>query len=305
MHCPFPGIVGKFISYFFKFAVPIFFMISGYFLYDDNREKIQQKLPKKIIHIFKLLTFSELFYGFYYLVFNKGSIEYNGIIDIISKLFTGTFFNGTLWFLYSLLWSYILLLIINKKNLYNMSFKLAPIVLILHIIIRILIKQHEWYNVMIFRNALVYGLPFVLIGMYIKQNQEIIKRKITDSQCLIGMIIGEVIVVLEYLLTKTSIDIYVGTIITSYFIFLFAIKNPNKYFFKIFKYIGDKLSMLIYIIHMLVIEMLAKIAICLSVYNDVFFKWFQPIIAVLASITFVHVYYKIFNVRKKERVNHD
>ena len=40
LHCPFPGIVGKILYGFARFAVPFFFMVSGYFVYADDAEKV-------------------------------------------------------------------------------------------------------------------------------------------------------------------------------------------------------------------------------------------------------------------------
>lgn len=299
MHCTFPGVFGKLVSYFFKIAVPIFFMVSGYFLYNDSRETIQQKLPKKIMHILKMLVISEVFYGLYHLVILNKPFQFDGILDIIGKIFTGTFFNGTLWFLYALFWSYVLLTFINRKNLYKIVYNASPIILILHILIRTIIKQYDWYNVLLFRNALVYGLPFVLIGMYIRENQDNLLKKITNKKCLIGMFTGEIIVIIEYLITKTSLDIYIGTIITSYFIFLFAINNPNKYFSKTLKYIGEKLSMLIYIFHILTIELVTKMATNLNIYDIYIFKWLQPIIVILVSIILSYFGNKILEYVKR------
>ena len=54
-----------------RIAVPIFFMITGYY-YDFNAEK--KKKNRQIIHIIKLVIGANLFYFFY-----------NGILEIIQK----------------------------------------------------------------------------------------------------------------------------------------------------------------------------------------------------------------------------
>ena len=36
MHCSFPYPYGQVISFVFKFAVPIFFMVSGYYTYNED-----------------------------------------------------------------------------------------------------------------------------------------------------------------------------------------------------------------------------------------------------------------------------
>lgn len=303
MHCPFPEPYGKLLAYCLKIAIPIFFMTSGFFLYNNEKNVVEKSLPRKIKHILKLLILSELFYGVYTFLFDQSSIQFGGFCDIILKLFTGTFFNGTLWFLYALLWSYIIIIFINKKDLYKISYILAPITLVLHIIIRAIVKNASWYNAMLFRNCLFYGLPFVIIGIWIKKNQEKLSKKISNKTCIIGSIIGEVIVAIEYLITKTSLDIYIGTIISSFFVFIFSIKNPNKYFSKILEYIGEKLSMLMYILHILAINIVTDIAIWLNMSDSITFEWIKPIIVVCITIIMSYTYNIFSNKlpRRKER----
>ena len=54
IHITFPGEFGKIIDCIARFGVPIFFMCSGYFCYNNDYIKIK----KKIIHILWLLCFS-------------------------------------------------------------------------------------------------------------------------------------------------------------------------------------------------------------------------------------------------------
>ena len=37
LHCRFPGVIGNLIIYAFRFPVPIFFMITGYYSYEKDR----------------------------------------------------------------------------------------------------------------------------------------------------------------------------------------------------------------------------------------------------------------------------
>lgn len=91
MHCPFPSKVINLFTYALKIAVPIFFLISGYFSYNVDREIVNKKLKHKIMHILKLLIISELIYGIYFFIVEKGHFEYS--LEIIKKIFLGTFFN--------------------------------------------------------------------------------------------------------------------------------------------------------------------------------------------------------------------
>src|SRR5574344_720360 len=102
-----------------RFCVPIFFMISGSLLLDDNY-KIDKKFYKKI---FKLLSLYILFYFIYY--FAKVIIYDNGVItlDTILIIFKDVIVGKTLyhlWFLPAIIGFYlivpILKHIIKKSN---------------------------------------------------------------------------------------------------------------------------------------------------------------------------------------------
>lgn len=305
MHCSFPTPYGKYISYLCMFAVPIFFMISGYFAYYDSQNIVKSKLPKKMFHIFKLAVISEMLYGVWailkrYLWHQEISLEIN--VKIIAKLFTGTFFNGTLWFLYALFWSYVVLYIINRFNLYEISYKLSPIILVIHVIFRTYAKNLPWYNIMFFRNFIFYGLPFVMIGNYIHKNKEKFCERITDKMCLLGTVFGVCLTVAEYLISRQALDFYIGTIIMVCSMFMYAIKNPEKKINLILCIIGDKISMYIYILHILAIDISQGIG---NILNIRFYEWIKPVNAITISLILGFVCRIMFNLKsKEEKINY-
>ena len=50
IHCPLPGFLGTAIITFGRYAVPFFLMISGYYLFSDNRNVVLRK-AKNIINL--------------------------------------------------------------------------------------------------------------------------------------------------------------------------------------------------------------------------------------------------------------
>ena len=61
IHIDLPGQTGVFIEALSRFAVPFFFMISGYFCYYNGKDA-SDKIPGKIFHIVKLMIFAMAFY---------------------------------------------------------------------------------------------------------------------------------------------------------------------------------------------------------------------------------------------------
>lgn len=48
IHCTFPGAIGKIISGLARFAVPLFFAISGYYIYSRKQREIEKNFQLKL-----------------------------------------------------------------------------------------------------------------------------------------------------------------------------------------------------------------------------------------------------------------
>lgn len=181
LHISFPGIIGKLIGFFLNFSVPVFFMISGYFAY-MNKDECWYK--KKFIQSLKMIIYTELLYGLWY--FLLGSINGKGLEAIstnLQKLYThpvrtllcGTVFNGTLWYVYAAMWGwamYFLLKRYTNNGLDLFFWSIIPLTFI-----QVFGKLY-WMNmyditshIYLFRNAIVFGFPMMLLGSWIAKNQ--------------------------------------------------------------------------------------------------------------------------------------
>lgn len=54
------GMWGNIVYTLSNIGVPIFFLISGYYLYNEDDNKVIEKLPKKIIHVTNLIILQTL-----------------------------------------------------------------------------------------------------------------------------------------------------------------------------------------------------------------------------------------------------
>ena len=281
-HCSFPNKVGNLMTYPLKIAVPFFFVISGYFSYQkDNR-----KLFHKAIHILKLLLVAEAIYIAYFWFFDKAQLASNfgGMRQILKIGLVGTVStNNALWFLYALFWSYVSLMVINQLRLYEIFHPLSVVVLVLHVLIRSFVKTCEWYDDIYFRNFLWFGLPFVLLGSFIKKDEKKLMEFFSHKRCIAGAIFGEILMVVEYWLYESQ-DYYIGTVITTFFVFLFAIKNPKVYMSRTVEWIGDRLSMYVYILHMLGMSVVGLLGSFMKVSDTLIFGWLRPVLSILVTL---------------------
>ena len=142
MHVRFPAPWRTLMLSTMRFAVPFFFMVSGYFTYSPNKES-RRTACKKVKHILKIVIGASILYVLFAMVQIVLGVEkiqvnisdqinwtffHNGPLDIkddlvLSKYSLATWFlfnvptviSPQMWFLFALLYVYIIyLLLVNK-----------------------------------------------------------------------------------------------------------------------------------------------------------------------------------------------
>lgn len=178
LHCPFPTQIGSMLSIYTRFAVPLFFIISGYFCEFSVSSSDFTKLKKKVSHVLHILAAGLLLYGIVGVCINQG-ISAGSITAI--EFFDWLFFNavpknifpygGHLWFLFALLYCYPLYYLLNK--LFKGSHYLymcAGVLIIFRYVYAILIESSIIPGKECFySNAWLVGLPFFVIGVCIRK----------------------------------------------------------------------------------------------------------------------------------------
>ncbi len=306
IHCRFPGNFGVIIETIARFAVPLFFVISGYFQFNSDKEKLKNKIKG----ILKIIFISMLMYSIYSLY------TYNFDIHIwikqtynVENIFKLIFFNYTsfiishLWFLFALLYCYITYMMVKDKKNLNKVYYISMAIIILTMIIRCIMS---YFNVdltiqkIIFRNWLFFGLPFFFMGCYIKQNQEKILSKLNNKKLVVCMILAIILCVAEKVLGKilfnAKLEYYFGNILLVFSMFLLALKNKNLQLNGIITTIGKKYSLYIYILHYLIIKILQDI---LQTYSIKINEYIIPIIVLVITLLLSIVIYHIKNMFNK------
>ncbi|MEE1002420.1 MAG: acyltransferase [Acutalibacteraceae bacterium] len=308
LHCPFPTIIGNYINAFCRFAVPLFFMISGYFCHFKKGSDGLRLLIKKIKHILFLITvslFIYLIWGFVNdgpSIFNNIVFENNGALDFLlfNKIPTQIFRNaGHLWFLVALIYCYPAGYIVNYciKNK-KLKYILALFILTVRYIIGIascngLLPLEECH----YQNFWLVGFPFFILGqMFAEPRFKSHLDKLSKANLIILMIIGCGMTCLEYMIFGGACDLFLGTVLMLFSMFAYSVKNPfslcNKSL-KSFCYIGEKLSLIVYIIHPIFVYLI-------SIFDNLFYQqnWFvkmlylglKPIAVIFISILTAYLF---------------
>ena len=290
-----------------RFGIPVFFMVSGYFTYKEKKVGYTKVLTKKILHILKLIVIATLVYVIWQWVAGPliKTVHIPNVLNSIERsvnsfnLFNILVLNinpfcGILWFLNALLYCYLIWLIIAKVKNKRVIYILAIAILFIGIFTRAFIQYNhtipEEININYFRNWFFMGLPFFAIGHLIHDYQERIVKIFKPKYMAVASIIGMVMSFAERLVVP--LEVFVGTVIVSVALFIFAVEKPNLIKIPIINRVGERLCFFIYIAHIIIRDIVLAIFDKAEINNKVVL-WIMPIIVFALCYILAMCYYAI------------
>lgn len=304
IHAPYPGKIGEYFISLTRIAVPVFFMISGFFYSKNNRNT-------QISKVFKLLIISNVIYLLWgcLLAMLRGELSL-----YLSNIFTGKnilsflFLNEThisahLWYLGALLYVLIIEKYLSNIQKEAILIYLSPFLLIMDLLLGkySLVFFGKEFPYIFVRNWLFVGLPFFSIGVFIRNHYQQIKQKFSSRSlgiCFILLFSATTILermLLEHFEKNAVRDQYLSTIFLSISIFiyflLFVSKGENC-----ISAIGKNEATWIYILHPLLISITSVIAEKLGIGD--YYIYVRPFVVFLVAIIIVFL---LLNMRKRVR----
>lgn len=266
IHIHFPGTFGTVMIDIARYAVPFFFMASGFFSYYDSSIDTLSKIKRKIKHISIVYIGAAALYSTYKLL-GMGTAFIKRVFSLVSVaeffLFNMPESSEHLWFLPALIYTYIIFYFFEKFKITKKMYFLIPLLFGLGVAFREIFFIFGYpfetlKNGYIYRNFLVLGIPFFLLGHYIRANEEKLKAKLSNSVLIIAIIVGtvEAIAVGHLHFQK---NIYLGTFVAVFMIFVFVIKNEEKIKIPLLASMGEKHSLYIYILHQMINNTIKKL----------------------------------------------
>ena len=264
IHCGFP-FWDAYMDAFSRVAVPIWFMIAGYFCKGHKEE-----IKRKVINLLKIYVVGEVIY-ISYALYTQGEAWKLWISQelhaIGNTLWNVLVYNNTRifkpgWFLLALIYAYLLYGLIVKLGIKKQAYLFIPILILwwwgwqrAYMLLRI---DLNFLDVKILR-----AMPFFLLGNLFKYKENEIRQWMTGRKVFLLLAIGTLLVyfernMIEQLVFKPALSLYLGNVVVALGGFAWALYMPEFKWLKFFAYIGEKLSMYIYVIHMLVMEMFAN-----------------------------------------------
>lgn len=253
--------VDIFWSALIRVAVPVFFMITGYF-YSLTKSNGREK--NQIVKIFKIFLGANILYFVIEMVMHINDIgaylrslcSFDVLFDF--GLLNASPFNGNMWYLGALLYVLVLVYLLEKKWDRKALYPVVPLLILAELALgkySLLVFGAE-FPVEYSRNFLLVGLPCFLIG------DMIFRYKIQFNKILliISCFLFYITTLFENYLLK-SFDLnatrenYMSTLFLAITVFLLGLQcNSNKAWFNKIAYWGRKYTLLIYILHSMVLK---------------------------------------------------
>lgn len=306
IHCPFPNLLGIFFSSSARFAVPLFFCISGYYFYNDSSSKVEIKnrIKNKLSKLINLLILSLSLYITIKvltecLLLNEinfidcfiGLLDYKKIILLLA--FNAPIYAIINWFILALIYIYILLYFVPsffQCNVVSIFLLIAPLFIMLLIyltnIYKISIFNVKLYNTLFYRNWLSTGLVFFNFGVVIKKKiQQLIK--FSNKKLIFVLFISFTLMIVENVCANYFHDIVLDYNLFSFGVvfclMILSLKNNVILDNSIIKKIPSVMTKYIFIIHLAVVKVMNTF---FRFYNLNFeiLNWLKPIIAITISL---------------------
>lgn len=305
-----PGYISVSLKAACRFAVPVFFTISGFFL-AKGREIDSENVLRKLRHVLKLIFFSGVFYLFFSMVWYR---LYEGAdwdqLSFTLELLTGDkllkllltndpLLYSHLWFLFALFNCYAFVLLFLQQKTYKLVYLLAPVSLCAYACMqefRLLPTSVQLTGmdtrIYFFNSFLFRALPFFLIGMILRDQLTLIQSKpVRKSLLWVLAAFGICLEVGERFIFGES-QFYVGSYLTAYSLILFALQYPEDKV-SILQHIGRDLSMWIYILHIAVGKSLDVVAKYSHMWGHNWYYISRPLIIIGVSLLVAEALHQI------------
>ncbi len=307
IHIPFPGLFGQIVQSASGYAVPVFFMIAGYYAWGKGTEAVKRRLMK-IIKIF-LYAYALFFvYHAAYAVKNHEigvwfSTSFNWKTPIEYICFCTINFAIPLWYLIAMIESYIVWYFIVKNEKEQFALKLLPVLFVLQILLTSYCEtmQLEWMWKI---NFITRAMPWFLLGYYMHSNKAEKIRNMDSYQLIVLVVAGCAIAVIPTAFSLPFKFSVVGYIPYAFGLFTLSLKNSGNSVCRLMEYIGEKLSLNIYVFHPLIAGVVSFICSKVSgidIEGNVYL-WCRPVIVLICTIFASWVVYIMLN-RIRKRMN--
>ena len=254
IHIPFEGTLGYVIVGIAKVAVPFFIIVSGYMCYRDDSGEFMSRLKKQCKHIFIIAVSAHLLYAaVYYFVQGqtmfKIALSDKSIINLL--LWNESPYAAHLWFLGSLFYAIVVMMLLTKLKIGKYIMYCFPILIGVYFFLWR--NDGTVANLSMYRNAVLCTLPYFMAGCLIKKHEVAILSKLKPKVLVLISTILLGAVIFEYFICKSLTIPYYSSELLVYALVLMCVSLPKVGEKTPFKWLGSKCTLFVYIVHIALI----------------------------------------------------
>ncbi len=302
IHVKFPGYFGQSVQAVARFAVPFFFMVSGYYYFHEDC-KVVGWGGKKIVHILKVCLGAYVFYlcvAILQNIFLGDAIEFNFSLSHIARVVLFTVPSNVpqqLWFLIALLEVYVVWLFIDLLNARKTAYFMA----VAMFLAMISLAQGVWFvkgykiGPNYYRNGIVEGFAFFTLGYYLHDKEA--RLMLSNKVLITVIIISALLSIVEGFLCGCVFGVHLCTYSFVTCLFIYAMKNSQRHSGLIQK-MGKQYSMYVYILHIFVWRSFDRLLKSIHIDGNVTVLWIRPFIVLGFSLLMSMACYRLFNGKK-------
>lgn len=295
IHWPFDGKAGEVFTTYGKTAAPFFLVIAGYFLFREDNKEMMKRLLKQTKRIAIFYLASNVFYGLVMTVYEWVS---TGNLKVMRQYFTARSitdfllynlspFSEHLWFLGSLLYALLIMLLLNKLNVLKYAMFAAPLLVAAYVVLMHLGVGEP--NQL--RNALFVGLGYTMMGMLIRRFEKVLLGSRFASPVLwVLFAVCCTTAIFELNGYKQGIAVpFASCEILLYVIVLLCLKYPDFGKGTFAEKLGHECSLTVYIMHIFVLM------IFVMTNNEAFFGRYGAVFIFAVTAAGAYIYKNIKN----------
>ncbi|MBP5493028.1 MAG: acyltransferase [Clostridiales bacterium] len=292
IHWPFSGNAGNVFITYGKTAVPFFLVVCGYMLYRDDANELMSRLLKQTRRILIFFLASNVFYAGAAALFDKMTngrvnmrVYFNANAMKSFLLYNFSPFSEHLWYLGSLLYALVILLILNKLKVLKPAIFLGPVLIAAYVVLSHM-GVAESYQL---RNAILVGLAYTMTGMLIRRyEKKILSIKALPVILGILAVVTSITAIVELRTYKQGVAVpFVSCEILTIVLVLLCLRFPNFGMGTYAEKLGRTCSLPIYIMHIF------TMMVFLMTDNDAFFGRYGAVTIFAVTAVAVALYENI------------
>lgn len=282
-----------------RLAVPLFYMISGYFLFAHGAPS-GAKLRRTLWHILGITVLSTLVY----LAYNYANSwlfahEHHRTVSYMRLFFPRDFwpmlllanpYNGVLWYLTAYMQALLLLWLCVRFRLTDACIRLLPLFFAVTLLLGCYFP-FEKLPLYVYRNFFTMAFPFLLLGAWVRRSEATLVRW---SRGVLPVLLFVLLAATEYVLLKawghlSYGDCMISTIYGALLFFVLCLSRSTAFRGTFWSYLGRYCSLNIYLYHILMMnfwrhfctatgfhhpsQLLFPIVLALTILFSLFWAW--------------------------------